>query len=70
MKLLPRDLNSNPYSPHPTITYTCRVTITSRVCGVILVFLLQSNSGFPFLFPIRVASKLGDSGYEDSEISC
>ena len=32
MKLIPRDLNPNPYLPHPTSTYTCRVTIASRVC--------------------------------------
>ena len=27
VKLPPRDLNLNPYSPHPTSTYTCGVTI-------------------------------------------
>lgn len=60
VKLSLRDLNSNSCSPHLIITYTCRVTITLRVCGVTLVFLLQSNSGFRFLFPIKVASKVGD----------
>ena len=27
------NLNSDPYLPHPTNTYTYRVTITPRVCG-------------------------------------
>ena len=27
VKLSPRDLNLDPYSPHPTSTYTCGVTI-------------------------------------------
>ena len=27
------NLNPNPYSPHPTNTYTCRVTTASRVRG-------------------------------------
>lgn len=33
MKLLPRDLNLNSYSPHPMSTYTCVVTIVPRVCN-------------------------------------
>ena len=33
MKLPLRDLNLNPYPPHPTSTYTCRVIIALRVCG-------------------------------------
>ena len=33
VKLPPGDLNSNPYPPHPTKSYTCRVTIAPRVCG-------------------------------------
>ena len=36
--LLPGDLNSSSYPPHPTSTYTCRVTIASKVCsGVVEV---------------------------------
>ena len=27
------DLNSSPYSPYPTNTYTCGVTIIPKVCG-------------------------------------
>ena len=33
VKLPPRDLNFDPYPPHPTSTYTCGVTIALRVCG-------------------------------------
>ena len=33
VKLSPKDLNPNPYPPHPTSTYTCGVTIAPRVCG-------------------------------------
>ena len=33
VKLLLGDLNPNPYPPHPTSTYTCGVTIATRVCG-------------------------------------
>ena len=41
VKLLPRDLNPSSYPPHPTNTYTCGVTIASRVCGgsVILIYI-------------------------------
>ena len=38
MKLLSRDLNLNPYPPHPTNTYTCEVTIALRVSGGRKVF--------------------------------
>ena len=31
VKLLPGDLNPVPYPSHPTNTYTCGVTIASRV---------------------------------------
>ena len=31
VKLQPRNLNSNPYSPYSINTYICRVTITLRV---------------------------------------
>ena len=33
VKLPPRDLNIDPYSPHSTNTYTCGVTIVPRMCG-------------------------------------
>ena len=33
VKLLPGDLNSDLYHPHPISTYTCRVPIALRVCG-------------------------------------
>ena len=32
MKLAHRDLNPSLYHPHPTSTYTYRVTITLRMC--------------------------------------
>ena len=35
VKLLPEDLNLDPYLPHPTSTYTCEVTIAPRMCGSI-----------------------------------
>ena len=33
MNLPPRDLNSDPYPPHPTSTYICGVIIISRMYG-------------------------------------
>ena len=33
MKLLPENLNSDPYPPHLTSTYTCKVTTALRVCS-------------------------------------
>ena len=44
MKLSFGDLNSSlyPSPPHPTITYTCEVTIAPRVCGGHLRVLLTS----------------------------
>ena len=33
VKLSPRDLNSGPYPPHSTSTYTCGVIIAPNVCG-------------------------------------
>ena len=33
VKLLPRDLNLNPYPPHLTSIYTCGVTTAPRVRG-------------------------------------
>ena len=40
VKLPPKDLNSNPCPPHPTKTYTCRVTIAPRVHEVFFIFLI------------------------------
>ena len=33
MKLTLGDLNPATYLPHPTSIYTCKVTITLRMCG-------------------------------------
>ena len=33
VKLIPGDLNLDPYPPHPTSTYICKVTIAPRVCN-------------------------------------
>ena len=33
MKLPPKDLNLDPYPPHPTSTYTYGVIITPKVCN-------------------------------------
>ena len=33
LKLPLGDLNSGPYPPQPASTYTCKVTITPKVCG-------------------------------------
>ena len=38
VKLLPGDLITSPYPPHPTNTYTCGVTTTLRVCGGIIIY--------------------------------
>ena len=43
VKLPPKDLNSSPWPPHPTSTYTCGVTIALRVCG-----------GWPSIFNITI----------------
>ena len=49
VKLPLGDLNPNPCPPYPTNTYTCRVTIASKMCGgviyiyIILVHLLKRN---------------------------
>ena len=37
VKLLPRGLNPDFCSSHPTRTYTCKVTIAPRVCGDFVV---------------------------------
>ena len=36
MKLSSRDLNPDPYHPHPTSTYICRVTIALKMCGSVV----------------------------------
>ena len=33
VKLPPRDLNLGPYPPYSINTYTCGMTITSKVCS-------------------------------------
>ena len=33
VKFPPENLNPNLCPPHPTMTYTCRVTIASKMCG-------------------------------------
>ena len=33
MKFPIGNINPGPYLPHPTNTYTCRVTTAPRVCG-------------------------------------
>ena len=33
VKLLLRNLNPSPFSPHPTTTYTYGVTVELRMCG-------------------------------------
>ena len=41
VKLSPRNLNIDPYPPHPINTYICRVTIVPRVCGSSSSFFLN-----------------------------
>ena len=36
VKLSFKDLNPDPYPPHPTSTYTCRVTIVPKVYSDII----------------------------------
>ena len=36
VKLPLGDLNPNPCPPYPTNTYTCRVTIASKMCGGVI----------------------------------
>ena len=48
MKFPPGDLNPNPFPPHFTNTYTCRVTIAPRECSghiekVINIIFLKLN---------------------------
>ena len=33
VKFSPKNLNPDSYLPHPTNTYTCRVTIAPRIFG-------------------------------------
>ena len=43
VKLPLGDLNPNPCPPYPTNTYTCRVTIASKMCGgVIYIYNISS----------------------------
>ena len=43
LKLPPKDLNLGSYSPYPTSTYTCRMTIVLRVYGGIYLDLKSNN---------------------------
>ena len=40
VKLSPRDLNLNHYSPHPTSTYTCEWPLHQECVVVILSYLI------------------------------
>ena len=45
VKFPTRDLNFNPYPPHPTSAYTCKATITPKVLDdKILVNLFQEKT--------------------------
>ena len=55
VKLLPRDLNPNSCLPHPTSTYTCRVTTAPKVRGGALTSFLISHM---ILFPIPTINKI------------
>ena len=41
VKLPPKNLNSDPYPPHSTSTYTYRVTIAPKVCGGKIILYLS-----------------------------
>ena len=43
VKLPSRDLNPSPCPPHPTSTYTCKVTITPRVCNDNMVWKFKNE---------------------------
>ena len=45
MKFPPENLNLSPYLPHLTSTYTCRVTITPKMCNS-KIFILLTKSGW------------------------
>ena len=55
MKLPPKDLNPNSCPPHPTSTYTYRVTTVPRVHGGTLTSFLISHM---ILFPIPTINKI------------
>ena len=40
VKLSPENLNPDPFPPHLTNTYTCRVSNTPKVCGSYLLLFL------------------------------
>ena len=46
VKLSFKDLNPDPYPPHPTNTYMCRVTIVPKMCGGIVSLFKQHNMYF------------------------
>ena len=49
-KLYLRDLNFGPFLPHLISTYTCRVTIASKVCDCNFFFFLNVSFAVFFLF--------------------
>ena len=42
VKFSPENLNLESYPPHPTNTYTCKVTIVPRMCGDMFNFVFIS----------------------------
>ena len=40
VKFISRNLNSDPCTPHPTNTYTCKITIVSKMCSGTVIPLL------------------------------
>ena len=50
MKFPPRELNPNSYPPHPTNTYTCGLTIVSKVYSDMRELLM---SLYDYFFPLE-----------------
>ena len=50
MKFPPRELNPNSYPPHPTSTYTCGLTIVSKMCSDMRELLISS---YDYSFPLE-----------------
>ena len=48
VKLPPGDLNPGPYPSHPINTYTCGMTIASRMCDSINVYILFQKEVYIF----------------------
>ena len=49
VKLFPRNLNLGFYTPSPTNTYTCGVTISLRMCSRISTHLYYSDTNLLYL---------------------